>query len=225
MEVSVKDTRLSSHPENNFASMETVPVLHVQAAMASRRPDLKPLYLLRENIRYLLDKRKESQTALAHACGHQKAWINKFLQDTKIVAGRKVPNDREVSIVDMGKIAEFFGLYVYQLFQPGISAMTERRTATDRRSGQERRIGHAGRQLATLRAEVDKVPRLASHDHAALRPETATARQILGILTDAVRRIAPLLPEARGQAATARLALPAAPRRRRAVRRSDSGKT
>lgn len=181
------------------------------------RPEmhLKSHILLKENIDALLEKRGMNRKDLAQWCRNSESWISKIFRN---------PNKHMPSQY-LDRIADALGVAVYQLYQPGISRMAERRIGTDRRSGQERRIGHAGRQLATLRAEVDKAPRLASrHDHTALRSASPTAQQIRAVLTDAVRRIAPLLAEARGQAATARLAFPAPSRRRRAVRGSNAKK-
>lgn len=148
------------------------------------REDLRALYLLRENIGALLAARKESQASLAQYCGHQKAWINKFLNDQDAVQGRGV------SIPDLDKIAGFFGLQTFQLFQPGISALTERRSAADRRMGHERRIGHSGRQLAGLRAELNKLPAIASAhgSQTAARP-SALPPAIQRIIAEAERQI------------------------------------
>lgn len=188
-------------------------VLHLRVAMiAARRDDLKALYLLRENIRYLLDKRHESQTALAQFCGHQKAWINKFLNDRNII------NGREVSIADMDKIAQFFGLAVYQLFQPGISALGERRSASDRRSGQDRRIGHTGRHLAWLADEHSKLGG-ARGGGAALRP-SADDPAIQRLVADFERRITAAFAQAGRQTPDPRGEVAATPQRRRGGRRS-----
>lgn len=111
-------------------------------------PALRALPLLKQNIRTLLGVRKEDQVTLARYCGHSKAWINKFLNE----------QDVEVQLKDLDRIADFFGIATYQLFQPGISALTERRIASERRSGRDRRIGHGGRHLAYLRAEANKLP-------------------------------------------------------------------
>lgn len=108
----------------------------------------KLLFILRENIRAMLAARNESQTSLAAYCRHNKSWINKFLNE-----------GRGVQVEDLDLIAAFFGLDPYQLFQPGIARVTERRKA-DRRSGQERRIGVAGRLASSLQQEVNKFPRL-----------------------------------------------------------------
>lgn len=89
--------------------------------------------LLAENIRTLLSSRHLDASALALWCGHKPPWISKFL------AG-----ERGLQLKDLNKIADFFGLTVAELFQQGISHLTERRRGQrraeqNRRSGQERR--------------------------------------------------------------------------------------
>lgn len=93
------------------------------------RRGLKASYLLVQNIRALLAARSEDDKALAMWCGHRPAWLSKILS-----------GDRGIKLADLDKIADFFGLTVAQLFQHGISALTERRKG-ERRSGKDRRTG------------------------------------------------------------------------------------
>lgn len=83
--------------------------------------------LLAENIRALLYKRKEDAGALARWCGHSAPWLS------KILSGQRQPK-----VSDLGRIADFFGLTVSELFQPGISRASERRQK-QRRSEKDRR--------------------------------------------------------------------------------------
>lgn len=111
---------------------------------------------MRNNVRALLYARKESQADLASWLKHSRSWINKFLN-----------GERQVQLKDLDRIADFFGLATYQLFQPGISPITERRIQ-ERRKGRDRRIGHAGRELRALATVVDKArrsPRLSAMDN------------------------------------------------------------
>lgn len=103
---------------------------------------LRALVLLRRNISSLLDARKESQTALARWLQKDKSWINKFLNET-----------REIQLKDLDRIADFFGIATYQLFQPGISPLLERRHG-ERRAGRERRISHAQREMLELTQKI-----------------------------------------------------------------------
>lgn len=134
---------------------------------------LKALYLLKQNIRALMTLRHIDQPGLAKWVGHSKAWINKFLNDP--VA--------EIQIKDLDKIADALGVATYQLFQPGTVHLTERRSAVDRRRSRERRIGQAGRQLATLRTELDKLP------HPQRVHATATAARAAAVVPEPVQRV------------------------------------
>ena len=71
--------------------------------------DLSALYIIRTNIAGLLTTRHQSQVDLASWLRKDKSWINKFLNGT-----------REIQLKDLDRIADFFGLATYQLFQPGV---------------------------------------------------------------------------------------------------------
>lgn len=119
--------------------------------------DLRALYILRTNISGLLHQRKQSQTDLASWLGHKRSWMNKFLNGT-----------REIQLKDLDRIADFFGLATYQLFQPGVAPGSERRSGGERRSGHDRRVSHAHRQMLSVQQEIDRLrPR---------RPQTAERR-------------------------------------------------
>jgi transcriptional regulator with XRE-family HTH domain len=129
--------------------------------MELMRRELRPDYLLAENIRSLLNGRGLTETSLAVWCGHRPAWISKILS-----------NERGVKIADLGKIADFFGLTTSELFSPGISLLTERRksqrrTCHERRSHEDRRRGerhpvHPEVNPFKLRGIPREVPRLTS---------------------------------------------------------------
>jgi hypothetical protein len=103
-------------------------------------------YLLRENIKALLRSRQEDASALSGWLGHDKSWINKILN-----------GHRDMQIGDFDRVADFFGIATYQLLQPGISRLTERRQNSDRRVGRDRRIGHSHRAMLETAAELDRV--------------------------------------------------------------------
>lgn len=101
--------------------------------------ELRADLLLTENIRALLHRRGEDAHALAIWCGHGASWISKVLS-----------GDRGVQIRELGRIADFFGLTVAELFSPGISPLTERRkrqrrTGEDRRALDDRRVSDRSR--------------------------------------------------------------------------------
>lgn len=101
-----------------------------------RRP-LRADLLLVQNIRALLDGRREDDKSLAIWCGHSSAWLSKIMS-----------GERRMPIQELGKVADFFGLTVSDLFQHGISPLSERRRGRDRRLGerraQERRTAEVG---------------------------------------------------------------------------------
>lgn len=152
---------------------------------------MKALRLLKDNIQALLHHRKEDQVSLAQWCGHSKAWINKFLNE----------DDAEIQLKDLDRIGDFFGVAAYQLFQPGINRVTERRRG-ERRANEERRIGAAGKMADRLQSEVNKLPRLArqtDHDVSTL------PAPIQKIILKANRQIAAYEAQiARGQVTSAR---------------------
>lgn len=92
-------------------------------------------YTLGRNIKALLAKRHLQQQDLATWCHVTPAWISKILSDPK-------PGEPEnrISMKHLDRIAEFFGFSVYQLFLPGISDLTERRSGKERRGEMDRRV-------------------------------------------------------------------------------------
>jgi transcriptional regulator with XRE-family HTH domain len=108
--------------------------------------DLRALFIIRTNIAGLLYQRKQSQTDLASWLRKDKSWINKFLNAT-----------REIQLKDLDRIADFFGIATYQLFQPGVVTGSERRTGQERRRGHDRRISHTQRHMVSVAAEIDRL--------------------------------------------------------------------
>lgn len=90
---------------------------------------LKAPFLIVENLRALIGARRVNARDVAQWCGHKPPWISKILS-----------GERGVPLDDLDKIADFFGIEVWQLFAPGISAFLERRRA-ERRCGADRRTG------------------------------------------------------------------------------------
>lgn len=116
---------------------------------------LKATRLLSLNISALLRARGNKQKDLSEWCHHSEVWLSKFLK-----------GDREMQLKDLDRVADFFGLATYQLFQPGIASSTERRSGSDRRTARERRIGQSKRLLGELADTID----------AARAPETQRGR-------------------------------------------------
>jgi len=96
---------------------------------------MKALPLLKHNIDTILKARHLTRRDLAQ-------WVRQSMNNKIIdpwishIFGKP---DAEFQMKYLDRIAEFFGLPVYQLFQPGISALTERRKS-NRRTGRDRRI-------------------------------------------------------------------------------------
>jgi transcriptional regulator with XRE-family HTH domain len=90
---------------------------------------MKANLLLKQNIKALLRGRGQTQRDLAQWCRRSETWISHiFTSDT-----------RGVPLKYLDRIADFFGIATYQLLQPGITPLTERRAHT-RRTGADRRV-------------------------------------------------------------------------------------
>lgn len=89
---------------------------------------------MKQNVSALLKGRRLTQKDLADWCRRSETWISKIL---------KLDSSREFPLKYWDRIADFFGISTYQLLQPGISAVTERRRH-QRRGGADRRVGKAG---------------------------------------------------------------------------------
>ncbi len=128
--------------------------------MGSRHVLMRADLVLRENIRALLDRSGETADALSSWCHHKSPWMSKILS-----------GERNVVILDLGKIADFFGVEVAHLFLPGASSLTERRSGDDRRGTQDRRNGFDRRKSwrpgrSDPRAVVDPTPSPFANPHA-----------------------------------------------------------
>ena len=92
--------------------------------------DLKAVLLLKTNIDTLLRARGQQRKELARWCRRSEGWLSQILTN----------DERNMPLHYLDRIADFFGIATYQLLQPGISPLTERRILNDRRSGNDRRI-------------------------------------------------------------------------------------
>lgn len=143
-------------------------------------PQMNAKYLLRENIKSLLRARKEDASTLASWLNHDKSWINKILN-----------GHREMQIEDFDRVADFFGIATYQLFQPGISSLTERRISSERRSGKERRIGQTQRAMLTTAGEIERARpgRKGRSSHVAVVASSPLAEALDRAAADHAKRI------------------------------------
>lgn len=99
---------------------------------------MKVVFLLKHNIDTLLKARGQTRHDLAVWCRRSDAWLSKILSESDANNQK-----RSVPLKYLDRIADFFGIATYQLLQPGISSLTERRQSADRRSGQDRRVSRA----------------------------------------------------------------------------------
>lgn len=173
--------------------------------------------LLKFNIDTLLRVRGQSRKDLAQWCHKSESWISKIYKETR----------RGFSLRDLDRIAEFFGIATYQLFQPGISRLTERRSHLERRSEKERRIGHTARIMMGTAAEIDAHrPHRKGGLHVAVVASSPHGETLKRLTAEFERRVAALLQvaeEPRDEAATPRRKVATAHKSHRRVSGSDSG--
>lgn len=174
-------------------------------------------HLLAENVRALLAADPRSQSDLAQWCRHSSVWVSQFLT-----------GKRKWKVEDLDRVADFFNLSTFQLFQPGIANSNTERRIGQRRQREERRRTQSERELRKTQAELARVG-MPGHrersEHLAggrakivLAASSESMHQLHEIVAAFVnRQLAPWLREndARRQAPVARLALPKGARRRR----------
>ena len=100
---------------------------------------MKALPLLKHNIDTLLKARSQTRRDLA-------MWVRQSMDKKKIdpwISHIFTNPDAEFQMKYLDRIADFFGLAVYQLFQPGIADRSERRSGSDRRKRLDRRVSAA----------------------------------------------------------------------------------
>lgn len=174
---------------------------------------MKAHYLLKKNIDALLTARGHTRHDLAVWCRRGDSWISQIFTNA----------DREVPLKYLDRMADFFGIATYQLFQPGISPLTERRKGADRRSGRDRRVSHLGQQIqATMTPVAANVTEADIADLLRLRTLTPESRVMLrkemDVLARAEREAAARAGgRRRGVTAESAATGPAAPARRRSA--------
>jgi len=181
-------------------------MMHLGSMKAARR--------LAENVSALLVAQRHKQTDLAQWCRRSDVWVSQFLR-----------GERNWQLDDLDRVADFFHIATYQLFQPGIASTTERRAGIDRRSGKERRIGQTQRMMLQTAAEIDshRPPRKGT-PHVAVVAASPKMAQLAKLTDDFERRVTALLSQADagGQTAPARPPLAGPRARRRAARGPDA---
>lgn len=110
---------------------------------------MKALALLKHNIDHILKERHLHRRDLAQ-------YVRQSFDKKKIdpwISHIFTNADAEIQMKYLDRIADFFGVTVYQLFQPGVSGIAERRKG-DRRSGRERRLSTVQHRIRARVAET-----------------------------------------------------------------------
>src|SRR5438034_6033457 len=108
-------------------------------------PAMKASRLLKQNVDALLRRDHLTRKDLAQWCHRSESWISKIYREER----REFPMDK------LDRIAEILGVDTYQLFQPGIAGIAERRSGLDRRRDHERRRTPSQRLLNELALTID----------------------------------------------------------------------
>jgi hypothetical protein len=103
--------------------------------------------LLKSNIDALLRARRQTRHDLAMWCRRSDPWLSKILSESPTDQARGVP------LKYLDRIADFFGLAAYQLLQPGLTGLLERRKA-ERRSGRDRRLSALNQKVRQSLSEA-----------------------------------------------------------------------
>lgn len=165
---------------------------------------------IRTNITALLTRDHVTPSALSGACGHTRSWMSRFLQRKR----------HELQLGDLDKIADFFQIAVYDLFRPTHGSISDRRRLKgDRRTGLDRRVGHAYRAMLPVAAAIDPLRRQTGASYAVVA--SPYAEKLARLSADYDRAVSSLLAQAesRGQTAPSGAAVAGAHSRRRTVRR------
>lgn len=138
---------------------------------------MKASALLKSNVEALLRARHQTNHDLAQWCRRSDAWLSKIL-------GK---DNRNVPLEYLDRIADFFGLATYQLFQPGLTGMHERRKGLDRRKGKDRRISALNHQVRESVSSV--IANLTPGDVADLLRLKALGEKSRDLLRDEAQRL------------------------------------
>lgn len=153
--------------ENFPDCLSTVAVVKVSPLASHDYSPMKADALLKHNIDALLRARGQGRVELSRWCRRSRSWLDKVYSEQR----------REIPLKYLDRIADFFGLATYQLFQPGISPLTERRSRTERRTGRDRR----------LRSHLPQPGTIVTHEIASLKPEDVSDLLLLRTLSASAR--------------------------------------
>ena len=122
--------------------------------------------------------RHQTRHDLALWCRRSDAWLSKIL-------GK---DNRNVPLEYLDRIADFFGLATYQLFQPGLGGVGERRKG-ERRTGNDRRISALNQRVrVSLSEAVASLSQTDVADMIRLKMLTDASRDALRVAMQAAER-------------------------------------
>lgn len=101
--------------------------------------------VMKQNVKHYIRERGLSQKGLAMYCYKKESWASKILTVEK----RSFPPRY------YDRIADYLGVSLYELFRPGLSHLTERRSGTDRRMMKERRTAPGQRAMLRVSDELE----------------------------------------------------------------------
>lgn len=136
---------------------------------------------LKLNIKALLHAQHRKQKDLTDYLGVTEGWLSNIL--TK--------DSRNMQLQYIDRMADFFRVEPYQLFQPGIVPDTNRRSGKDRRSGRDRRVSRAEDVLRPVPSMSSLEERLAQIRQMDPRSYQDFARRVEAALTLAGPLVAP----------------------------------
>jgi transcriptional regulator with XRE-family HTH domain len=144
---------------------------------------LSSLRRLKDNIDALLRARRLTRKDLAFYCRKSESWISKIFREERRGFGYK----------DLDRIAAFFGLDVFQLFQPGISPSSERRLGVERRGQRERRIGPVRQHEEELAQTIEAARPVRRDAHAVAHTDTQASQEVLRLANLLQRQLQTIL--------------------------------
>jgi len=135
--------------------------------------------LLKHNIEYLLAERHQKRRDLAQWCRRSESWLSNIFTN----------DERNIPLKYLDRIADFFGLATYQLFQPGLSGLVTERRRAERRSGKDRRVSALNQRVRqSLSEAVASLSQTDVADMIRLKTLTPESREAARVAMQALER-------------------------------------
>lgn len=168
MQPDTVSTEKCARTTNNQDTVSRVPVVQITCVR------LTPNDQLKANVRALLKARDRTPEELVRWCRNSLNWFEKIYAEKR----------RTFPVKYYESLATFFGIEVYQLFQPGIADRSERRSGSDRRKQMDRRVSRAVLSEKALDVDLIHVVRALSHEG-----RQKAIGVLMDILNDELRRL------------------------------------